>query len=144
MATFGDYYDLYNTEVGTWSGYNVNEKLNEENYQPKPTAHHGYWLEFVTNTHHDPDSGGRMTGGKEETVLGFVLKILYYYKASQSFSENEKDTWNSIDAVKKALYTFSGGRGDVMYFGTIEKENYASDFKLVTIPGTIMFIWSMS
>ena len=141
--TFGDYYTSYNAEVGTWTGYAENEKINDEAYQPMPTAHKSFFLEFVENTHHDPDRGGRMTGNREQTVLTFQLKILYYYKASQKFSENEKDTWNAIDAAKKQLYDFSGGRGDVMFINSIVKENFESDFKLITITGTIMYNWSM-
>lgn len=143
-ATFGDYYNSYNAEVGTWTGYNENDKINDEGYKPLPTAHKSFFLEFTENRNEDPDRGGRMTGNKEETVLTFMLKILYYYKASQSFSVNEKDTWNSIDAAKKQLYDFAGGRGDVMFINSIVKEKIPTDFKLVTITGTIMYIWSMT
>lgn len=142
-TTFGDYYDSYNTEIGTWAGYNENDKINDEKYQPRSTAHKSFFLEFVENTHYDPALGGAMTSKKEKTVLTFVLKVLFYYKSSQSFSANEKDTWNSIDAAKKQLYDFSGGRGDEMFFNSIIKESIETDFKLVTFSGVIRFVWSM-
>jgi len=143
MEKFGDIYDLYNKEVITWSGYHENQELNEENYQPDETADKGFYLECTSNVHYDPLEGGAMTSKTEVTVLGFILKVLYYYPASKTFAANEKATWNLIDAAKKQLYDFSGARGDIMFIQTIEKENYASDFKLVSFPFTVMFQWSM-
>jgi hypothetical protein len=143
MATFGDIYDLYNTEIGTWTGYNENETINDESYQPDTTANKGFFLECNTNAHHDPEEGGAMTGKTEVTVLGFALKVLYKHDQANTFAQNEKATWNLIDAAKKQLFDFSGGRGDIMFFGTIEKANFASDFKLVTFTFTVMFQWSM-
>lgn len=138
VTTFGALYKAYHDHIATWSGYNANDQIADEDYKPFSTADKSFYLLF-------PEDNAQygMTGNIELHAIDFQLTVLYYYEGKSSLAVNEQNTWSAIDTANKALLTFAGTRGDILNIENIKKEFIATEFARVTFQGKILFQWSM-
>ena len=138
--SIGTKYTTYFDEIASWSGYNANERIGDEDYQPSPKANKGFYLDFVEKNTKDI-----LTGNVEDTEIIFELKILYRFDKSNDYSEFQAATWDLISAAEKALYAKAGTEGDVLLTDSITlRRKGATDYFLCVIPGFLSWHRSLS
>lgn len=136
--SIGSKYTQYFNVINAWSGYNANEKIADEGYQPSPTADKGFFLLFKSK-----DTLEDITGNAETTQVDFDLKVLFQFKKSVNFSAFQAATWTLIDTAEKALFAYAETIGDILHTGTITLDRKGNgDYWICTIPGEL--VWTRS
>ena len=132
-STIPDTYQAYVDYVSGLTGYTLNDRLPDPDYEPGPNAHKSFYLEFLEKSRVEVGSGNR-----ENAQVVFSLEILFRYPQKNTFSENEKATWTDIDQLERNLLNFAHGRGDYLEMEITLADN-GDGFKRAEITGFIQF-----